>query len=172
MSSQLSPQVAAFWARFVATQAVDPTPRLLEAFHFDDNQPSADELAELVLSGRKRATASLVWVYEAQGQRMPQTGDLSVVTRFDGTPVCVIETSQVEVVPYDEVSEEFAAAEGEGDATLRQWRDDHWRYFGRECARIGREPSLDMPVVCERFQVVFRYSTRVKPSFEISSTIS
>lgn len=156
MAVPLSPEVLAFWNRFVATQAVDPTPRLLEAFHFDDNQPSADELAELVLSGRKRATAGLLWVYEDSGNRVPQPRDLSVVTRFDGTPVCVIESTRVDIVPYDQVTEEFAAAEGEGDATLRQWRDDHWRYFGRVCAGLGREPSLDMPVVCERFEVVFR----------------
>lgn len=44
---------------------------------------------------------------------------------------------------------------GEGDGTLRYWRDVHWQYFSRECQRIGREPSMRMPVVCEQFRVVF-----------------
>jgi hypothetical protein len=34
-------------------------------------------------------------------------------------------------------------------------RDAHWRFFSRECRRIGREPDLRMPVVCEQFEVVY-----------------
>ena len=58
--------------------------------------------------------------------------------------------------PNMEVPEEFAATEGEGDGSLRYWREAHWEYFGRECERIGRARDLKMPVVCERFEVVFR----------------
>ena len=50
---------------------------------------------------------------------------------------------------------EFAAAEGEDDGSLESWRRGHWAYFGRECARIGRDPDAGMPVVCESFRVVF-----------------
>lgn len=80
---------------------------------------------------------------------------LGVVTDWGGTPLCVIETTHVEVVPFDRVDERFAATEGEGDGTLRYWRDAHRRFFSRECARIGRQPDLRMPVVCERFEVVY-----------------
>ncbi len=45
-------------------------------------------------------------------------GGLSVVTRFSGEPLCVIETQKVQIVPFSEVSAEFAATEGEGDGTL------------------------------------------------------
>jgi len=61
----------------------------------------------------------------------------------------------VEIVPFDNVSDSFAATEGEGDKTLRYWREAHWRFFSRECQRIGREPNLHMPVVCEEFKVVY-----------------
>ena len=69
--------------------------------------------------------------------------------------MCIIETNVVTVVPFEEVPEDFAAAEGEGDKSLRYWREAHWAYFGRECQRIGKELSLRMPVVCERFAVVY-----------------
>ncbi|HEY6135555.1 MAG TPA: ASCH domain-containing protein [Rubrivivax sp.] len=51
---------------------------------------------------------------------------------------------------------EFAATEGEGDGSLRYWRRAHEAYFARECERIGRVPESHMPVVCERFDVVYR----------------
>ena len=61
----------------------------------------------------------------------------------------------MEIVPFDSVSESFAATEGEGDKTLGYWRETHWQYFSRECQRIGREPNLHMSVVCETFKVVY-----------------
>ena len=72
--------VLMFWQSFVRLQVEDPTPRFFEAFHFDDNERSADELALLVLSGVKRATAGLVWSFEAAAMPLPKVGDLSVVT--------------------------------------------------------------------------------------------
>ncbi len=127
--------VAPFWKSFVSTQKSDPTPRFYETFHFDDNEPSANELAELVLRGKKRATAGLVWVFEHDRKPLPRVGDLNVVTNWATQPLCVIETVQIDIVPYEEVSAEFAATEGEGDGSLRFWREAHWAYFGRECKR-------------------------------------
>ena len=137
-----------FWEAFAKTCTADPTPRLLEAFFFDDNERSANQLAALVLAGRKRATAALLWSHEQENKPLPRPGDLSIVTDFAGTAVCVIKTSRVDIVRFDEVSEEFAATEGEGDGSLAYWRRAHEAFFGRECKR--------MPVVCERFEVVYR----------------
>jgi len=145
-----------FWTSYAATCAVDPTPRFLEAFHFDDNAPDADALGALVLAGTKRATAGLVWAYEHEAQAMPKAGNLSIVTTFAGDPLCIIETVRVDIVPFDAVDAEFAAVEGEGDGSLAYWRRVHEAFFGRECRRIGRDPAPDMPVMCERFEVVWR----------------
>ena len=154
----IPPEIAEFWAGFCTHSGEDRSARFFEACHFDDNEASANALAELVLAGVKRATAGLVWSYEAEGIALPEPGSLSVVTRWGGVPVCVIETRAVEVVAFEQVSAEFAATEGEGDGSLAYWRQAHWAYFGRECARIGREPSPVMPVACERFEVVYKPS--------------
>lgn len=148
--------VRPFWSGFAATQAVDPTPRFFEAFHFDDNEASANALASLVLACRKRASAGLVWSFEAAGVPLPSVGDLSVVTDWAGVALCVIETRRVDIVAFQAVSAEFAATEGEGDGSLQYWQEAHTAYFGRECRRLGREPSPRMPVVCERFELVYR----------------
>lgn len=149
-----------FWDAFAGTQASDPTPRFLEAFYFDDNEPSANELAALVLAGKKQATTGLLWSHEKEDKPLARQGELSIVTTFSGEPVCVIETQKVEIVPFEEVTEEFAATEGEGDGSLRYWREAHEAFFGRECKRIGQTPDARMPVVCERFKVVFKGAAR------------
>jgi uncharacterized protein YhfF len=153
---EIPTRIRPYWQAFVATQPADPTPRFFEAFHFDDNPPSADELAALVLAGRKRATAGLVWSYEDAKLPLPVVGQLSVVTDWAGTPQCVIETWRMDIVPFEDVDAEFAATEGEGDGSLAYWQRAHQAFFERECQRIGRVPHPRMPVVCERFQLVYR----------------
>ena len=153
--SVIPESIRAFWTKFKESMESDPSHRFYEAFHFEDNQAGADELAALVLSGRKRATAGLVAAYELAGKPIPKIGDLSVVTLFSGEPVCVIETRRVEIVGFSQVSAEFAAVEGEGDGSLKYWKEAHADYFGRECRRLGLAFEPNIAVVCEQFEVTF-----------------
>jgi len=91
----LKPQIRNFWRSFEQSAGADAGARFYEAFHFDDNEPSANELAALVLAGVKRATAGLLWALEADRKVLPKRGDLSVMTDWGGTPLCVIETQLV-----------------------------------------------------------------------------
>ena len=151
----ISDAIDEFWELFEADAgSVDPT-RFYEAFHFGDNEEMANSLADLVLAGTKRATAGLLWSFEREGKVLPQPGDFSVVTNWAGSPLCVIETVQVAIVPFNEVTAEFAAVEGEGDGSLDFWRQEHASSFSRECARIGRVFNEGMLVACEQFRVVF-----------------
>jgi uncharacterized protein YhfF len=150
--------LSAFWGEFAKTTAADED-RFYEAFFFGDSEEMANELAQLVLLGTKRATTAALWSYEAECQRLPLPGDLSIVTDWSGHPLCIIETRSVDVVPFREVTAEFAATEGEGDGSLSFWQRAHREFFSRECASTGREFSESMPVVCERFAMVYSPST-------------
>jgi uncharacterized protein YhfF len=149
------PETPPFWQSFLASAPEYEASRFYESFYFADSEAVANHLADLVLCGVKRATAALVWGLEAEGKAPPRAGDLSIVTDWPGKPICVIETESTEVVPFDEVTAEFAATEGEGDKTLEYWRKEHWAYFSRECSQIAREPSAKMPILCEIFRVVY-----------------
>lgn len=132
----------------------DPPVETFGAFGFGSTPKQADRLCSLVRDGTKRATAGLEWTYDAEGEPRPEPGDVSVVTDGEGNPGAVIETVEVEMVPFNEVPEGFAALEGEGDKSLEYWRKVHWKFFRKECRKLGREPSDSMPVVCERFRVL------------------
>jgi uncharacterized protein YhfF len=150
------PSIAAIWRAYASSVGSIDDSRFYEAFFFADNDESANSLAELVLSGKKRATTTALWSFAAEGKRPPAPGDLSVVTDWAGVPKCIIETTAIDTVPFNQVTAEFAAAEGEGDGSLENWRDAHRHFFSRECARHGRIFTEDMLVACERFKVVFR----------------
>jgi uncharacterized protein YhfF len=126
-----------------------------QTWHFGDSERLARDLAELVLQGSKRATAGLLWEAETNPATMPVVGGYSLVTDYAGAPLLLIRTTDVEVRPYDAVDAVFAAAEGEGDGSLEYWRTAHWAYFSRRCAALGRTPAKDMPVVLERFALIY-----------------
>jgi len=154
----LSDTVVGLWDEFVAsgtTAAAEAEGASYTSWHFGSGGAMADELVELVLAGGKRATAGALWSYENEGEPIPVAGDYSVITDGTGRARCVLRTASVEVVPFDRVSEDFAASEGEGDGSLEYWREGHWKYFTMDLATFGRTPELDMPVVCERFEVVY-----------------
>ena len=124
------------------------------AWAFGDSPELADELLGLVLEGTKTATADLVWTYAAAGEPVPAVGDLSIVLDGSGRPRVLLRTTNVEVVPFSAVTEEHARLEGEGDRTLASWRADHERYF-RRTMPDGHSFDEDVPVVCERFKVLY-----------------
>jgi uncharacterized protein YhfF len=153
-----SPLILNYWQSYRASLPAESRPddTLPPAWFFCDNQADADELGALVADGIKTATCSLFWLYETENEHLPQVGDLSIITNWAGEPLAIIQTTEVTIRPYDQVDAQFAYDEGEGDRSLRYWRDAHWRFFSRECAQIGRQAVLDMPVVCERFRLVYR----------------
>jgi len=120
-------------------------------FTWDD----AREIASLVRIGTKTATGGLVWSNEADGTPGSRPGDLWIVIAGPDEPVCLIETTEVRVIPYDEVPEEYAREGGEGERTLSDWRRMYWEMIVSECKRIGREPDRKAPLAMERFRVVY-----------------
>jgi len=124
--------------------------------YFCADEHNANACADLILRGEKRATCSQAYVYTQNLEPMPQVGELLVVTKWDGEPVCIVEITSVCKCKFSEVTAEFASEEGEGDKTLEFWRRSHWDFFSNECRELGIEPDVDMILVLERFKVVYK----------------
>ncbi|MEZ8330199.1 RNA-binding protein [Aliivibrio fischeri] len=124
--------------------------------YFCADEHNANLCAELIRIGQKTATCSLNIWYESGEEPMPTVGHLQVVVDWNGKPICIIEIDSVETCKYNEVTAEFAHAEGEGDRSLKWWREAHWRFFAAECSELNIEPSEDMVLVLERFHVVYQ----------------
>lgn len=148
-------QIEIYWETFL-TAHPEHRGKPYIAEPFGDNPALADELGNLVLSGRKSATCSAMWNYEAEGEPFPQVGTLWLVLSGRNEPMCVVETVEVTFRKYNEVDADFARAEGEDDLSLESWREGHKRFFTRTLAAIGRNFSEDMPLICERFRIIYK----------------
>ncbi len=147
--------VEQYWRRYLATLAGSSSvPKSYEAWHFGDAERLANELADLVRSGQKTATSFLAWRLETEGWKMPEAGDIVVITKWDGTPSCIIEITEAKLVPFNKVDGSFARDYGEGDRTLEWWHKAMWDYYSQECQSVGREVSREMLLVCQRFRLL------------------
>ncbi|MDR9830489.1 ASCH domain-containing protein [Vibrio sp. FNV 38] len=143
--------------RYLASLNAQDTARYISfsCDYFCADQYNADLCASLIKQGVKTATCSLAHWYQAEGESMPTVGHLQVVTDWQGQPHCIIEITHVELCRYCDVTDEFAALEGEGDKTLGWWREAHWAFFSQECDGLGIKPDQTMMLVLERFKVVY-----------------
>jgi len=146
--------VQRFWDGYRQAAGGPETPPL--AFWFGDSEEMADELADLVTAGTKRATAGLVRdVGSTPTAVMPHEGMLSIVVDGQGRPRCLIRTTQVRTGRFDSVDAQFAWDEGEGDRTLAWWLEGHRAFFRRDAARRGLGFDDAEETIFERFTVIW-----------------
>lgn len=138
----------------LAARGIALPPGRLRVDGFGDSPELSEELIGLIRSGPKRAGTSLLWAMVCDGDPMPAAGDIEIVVDHRNEPALVLQISSVRIVPFQAVDAAYAAIEGEGDGSLEFWREGHWRFFSRECARIGRVPTPEMPVVCSVFELI------------------
>lgn len=133
---------------------VSNAPDTYEVWAFGDSKDMADELADLVATGVKTATSSNYLLYE-ENEPLPYVGLHSVILDGDEQAVAIVENIAVEIVPFNEVTKEHAFLEGEGSRTLKYWRDEHEAFFKKEMIGTNQTFHQELPVVCERFKVVY-----------------
>ena len=154
MAESMNPACSALAERYLLSLPVAARACYVSADYFCADEHNANLCAELVVAGRKRATCSLAYWYLEQGDRMPEQGDLLVVTDWGGQPKALVEMVSVTLCPFDEIDAAFAAEEGEGDGSLAWWREAHRAFFEREMKAEGGEFDEHAMLVLERFRVV------------------
>lgn len=125
------------------------------AWSFGLDAALADELAELVVAGTKRATATSVTALRETGESPPRVGQYSII--LDGSDIarCIIRTEAIREGPLNSVTDAFAWREGEGDRSRAWWLAAHKRFFTAEHAELGLETHDEIPVLFEEFCVVW-----------------
>ena len=123
--------------------------------------PLRDRLISAILDGRKVTTTSLALEYEIEREPWPCEGQRSVVADSNDQPVCVIETVEVLIIPLGEVGYEHVVDEGEGHATVSDWRAGHEHFWrSKEMTDSLGDSTFILDdatlVVLERFRVIER----------------
>jgi uncharacterized protein YhfF len=121
--------------------------------------PLRDQLVAAILSGTKTSTSGLVLGYERENEPLPKVGQLSAVVDSEDQRVAAIEVTEVRVVRLADVDLQHALDEGEGDASVAQWRTGHESFWNSAEVRaeLG-DPDFTVNdetlVLVQRFRLV------------------
>jgi len=114
----------------------------------------ADELVSLVLGKKKTAFFSSYATFQIDNEPLPVSGELYTVLNRNNDAVCVIEITDVSVIPFNDVTWGMAQKEGE-DENLEEWRARKREYLEDEGAILGFEFTPDIKLVFQVFRVVY-----------------
>lgn len=146
----------AFWRAYVETLPTSVRPRAyFEAFQIGIGRAMVDQAANLVLDGLKTASSDLLWHVQWNQKPLWNVGDEHILLDSSWHPVCVLRTTELETKRFCDVDEAFAYDYGEGARTLAWWREHLYAWYAMQCREMGVEPSEEMPLLCERFKVVY-----------------
>jgi uncharacterized protein YhfF len=152
-----SAKIELFWQSYLSTLSEEvqkkAPPYVID--QFADTPEAATTVGHLVRAGIKTTTSSLLWGLEHLGEPLPKAGKVELIVDGEGEPLCIIELTEVEIKPFNAIDEQFAYEYGEGERTLESWSRDNWDFHSRWCAQIGRIPSETMPIVCQRFRLLY-----------------
>lgn len=115
----------------------------------------ADQLAELVLAGVKRAHATPRRDFQKDLEPLPQPGDHLVVLDGEGRARAIVRNTHVELRHFNEIDEVFAFEAGEGDMSLAWWLTAHRQDFAERGEREGFEAHERLELVLEHFERVW-----------------
>ncbi len=121
--------------------------------------PLRDQLVAAILDGRKTTTSGLVADYEHENEPLPRPGLRQAVIDSGGQRVAVIEITAVRVLRLADVDLAHAVGEGEGYATVAEWRAGHERFWhSAEVRESLGDPGFtvddDTLVVAETFRLL------------------
>ncbi len=143
------------WGDYLDNHLEDAFAEAPKTVHFCDNEEDANECAKLAKKGVKRTTSHSLLGLQYRKEPLPQAGDFTVVTNWDGKAQCIVRTTAVKFKPFFSIDDEYAKLEGEGDKSLEYWKKAHWEYYERELEPFNRVPRESMIIVCEEFEKVF-----------------
>jgi uncharacterized protein YhfF len=134
-------------------------PSRLSVGEFAFPGPLRDQLVGAILSGAKTTTSGLLIDYEHDGGPLPEPGDRWVVIDSAGEPVTLVELVAVRVLRLADVDLAHALGEGEGYASVADWRAGHESFWHSDQVRaeLG-DPAFtvddDTLVVAEHFRLI------------------
>jgi len=115
----------------------------LRTVEFGNPGESRDKLISLILDGNKRATAgTLDWDYQAENEPIETVGEKLAVLDNQNRHIATIQATRVEVKKFQDVPDEFALAEAEGDLSGDDFRTSHFGFWSKLGLPIKDETEI------------------------------
>jgi uncharacterized protein YhfF len=144
----------AFWQAAQDTLPESGLPNDYQVRWIGLDAESTWQIFALIRAGDKTGTFTLPWIVDRTQQPTPRVGDAIILIDFDGTPTMLIRLTDIEDVPFGEITNEHTAVDGPPVRDVAIWRPLHTQYWNAMLAPFDLSVSDDMPVWIEKFEVL------------------
>ncbi|NLK46371.1 MAG: ASCH domain-containing protein [Treponema sp.] len=143
-------KVERYWLDFLKTQNINKDVSFAGELSFEDTDEQSIGELTLILCGKKRAFTSALESFKLNNEKLPQKNAFSVLTDWNGEPKGIIQTTNVTILPFEDVTWEMAQKEGE-DTNLEEYRQRYADFFEYDSSIMGYDFKPSMLVVFEEF---------------------
>lgn len=147
----------AYWQKFEAAADIE-SPIFGSSWSFGATAEMADDLGQLVLEGKKTGTTSAVVFYELEGIAFPTENKVyDILLNGSNEPIAILQTKKVKRFMFNDVTEEMARLEGEGDLSVAYWQAVHRTFFKTAFIKENLVYDEDrLALLYEEFEVVYK----------------
>jgi len=126
-----------------------------DAWGFGDTPEVKQELLDLILEGKKRASTNLLIESELAGYPSSGVGQFHIILDGNDVPTAVIQTVSLRKAKFNDIDEDHAYWEGEEDRTVESYLKEHVKYYTRVGKTLGFIFHEDLEVEFERFELIY-----------------
>jgi len=126
-----------------------------DAWGFGDTPEVKQELLDLILEGKKRASTNLLIESELAGYPPSGVGQFHIILNGNDVPTAVIQTVSLRKAKFNDIDEDHAYWEGEEDRTVESYLKEHVKYYTRVGKTLGFIFHEDLEVEFERFELIY-----------------
>ena len=141
------------WENFIKKSGLDGQAKYAGSFGFEARGFAGTERLAALLAGKKTAAFFSYATFAVDNEELPVSDEYYIVLDANKEAACVIKTTAVQILPYNQVAWEMAAREGE-DFSLEEWRERTRENLEDEGAVVGFEFSPDIKMVYVEFALV------------------
>lgn len=153
-------KIEEYWCMYARENKL--TMNVPDAWMFGDgSKEMGDELGGLVVKGIKTGTCAAHCIFEYEGEVIPKVGQFDIVLDGENNPLAIIKYTKIDFVKMNEVTNDFASSEGEGDLSYDYWYRGHVKFFSWELNQFGLTFTPDLLLVCQTFKVMDTYKDRL-----------
>ena len=118
------------------------------------DDPTTEEVIELIRSGDKTGTFTLPWIIEHTDQPIPAVGDAIILVDFKGHPRLLVRLTDITTVAFGDITTAHTRIDGTPVRDLAIWKPLHTGYWNNLLAPYQLEVSPTMPVLVEKFELL------------------
>ena len=112
-------------------------------------------IIDFIKEGEKVGTFSLPWLMESENIPVSHPGQPIILLSYDGKPEIVVQITDIEETIFGEIDYDVTKIDGPPVRDPEVWIPLHREYWNNILKPYGHLCTDDMPVIVERFQLVY-----------------